>query len=71
MMTWNWPACVKLPFTTFMASMPLTSAFAGSPSTKRMRVMQCETAAMFSLPPTSCKSSLASSVYFPMMAVLL
>ena len=56
MITWNWPACVKLPFTDFSASMALTSAFAGSAKAKRMRVMQCVTATMFSLSPTSLSS---------------
>ena len=35
---------VKLPFTTFIASIASISAFDGSDSTKRILVMQCVTA---------------------------
>ncbi|MNZ93692.1 hypothetical protein D3C78_1127710 [compost metagenome] len=51
MTTWNWPPWVKLPFTAGMVSMALESALAGSLSTKRSRVRQWLTVAMFSLPP--------------------
>ena len=37
-MTWNCPAWVKLPFTTFMVSIPGTSAFLGSHKTNRILV---------------------------------
>ena len=66
MMTWNWPACVKLPFTDASASMAGTFALPGSASAKRILVMQWVTATMLSLPPTSLSSSCASSRYFPM-----
>ena len=66
MMTWNCPACVKVPFALGSSSIAATSALSGSTSTKRMRVMQWVTAEMFSLPPTKSSSLLASSVYFAM-----
>ena len=70
MMTWNWPPCVKVPFDVASPSMALTSAFESSFKTNLMRVMQWLTAAMFSLPPTSLKSSVASCAYLPMRAFL-
>src|SRR5699024_10880979 len=66
MMTWNWPAWVKVPLADLIFSMRGTSALAGSFSTNRIRVTQWDTAAMFSLPPTAASSSLASSRYLPM-----
>ncbi len=71
MMTWNCPACVKVPFALGSPSMASTSALPGSTSTKRMRVMQCVTAEMFPLPPTRSRSLAASSVYFPISYLLL
>ena len=44
MMTWNCPAWVKVPFTEGSCSIWAVSAFAASTSTKRMRVIQWETA---------------------------
>ena len=67
-MTWNWPDCVNVPLTTFIASIFLMSAFFGSFRTKRIRVIQCETAPIFSLPPTYSRSSLESSVYLPIFS---
>ena len=45
----------------FSASILATSALAGSLRTNRIRDTQCDTAAMFSLPPTYSRSSFASS----------
>lgn len=60
MITWNCPACVNVPLTTFIFSMPGMSARFGSFNTNLIRVMQCETAAMFAFPPTNSSSCAAS-----------
>lgn len=69
MITWNCPDCVKLPFTTFIASIACTSAFFGSTRANLIRVIQCETAAMFSFPPTRRSSSFVSSEYLPIFLI--
>ena len=58
--TWNWPAFVKVPLTAGIDSMTLTLAFFSSPRTKRIRVAQWVTAVTFSLPPIAWSRSLAS-----------
>ena len=64
-MTWNCPAWVNVPLAEDRLSMASVSALDGSFNTKRILVTQCDTAAIFSLPPTYSNSFFESPVNFP------
>ena len=58
--TWNWPPCVKLPFTEGNSSIFFTSAFFSSARTKRILVAQWVKETTFSFPPINSNSFSAS-----------
>ena len=69
MMTWYCPACVNVPFTLGRFSISSSFAFFESTRTKRILVIQWETAWMFSFPPTSSSRRFTSFSYFPIASL--